>query len=57
VLYLTLPPELQLPCAEQMSLQRLRDAMGKGLEPIISQLQYVKHTEHTIILAYVFEAS
>ncbi|KAJ6493634.1 hypothetical protein C8R47DRAFT_1119153 [Mycena vitilis] len=28
VLLLTLPKELQLPCAEQLSLQRVRDSMG-----------------------------
>ncbi|EKM58169.1 uncharacterized protein PHACADRAFT_182539 [Phanerochaete carnosa HHB-10118-sp] len=39
VLYLTLPRELQLPAAEKLSLQRLRDAMGSGLEPVIGLLR------------------
>ncbi|KAG2080831.1 uncharacterized protein F5147DRAFT_737206, partial [Suillus discolor] len=28
VVFLTLPPELQLPCIEKLSLHRLRDSMG-----------------------------
>ena len=41
VLFLTLPPELQFPCAEAMSLQRVRDSMGPGLEPLIGLLRFV----------------
>ncbi|KAI5116992.1 hypothetical protein M0805_001489 [Coniferiporia weirii] len=43
VLFLTLPRDRQLPCAEKMSLHRLRDAMGKGLEPLIGLLQTLKY--------------
>lgn len=39
VLFLTLPPDLQLPCAEQLSLQRVRDSMGSGLEPVLGLLR------------------
>jgi hypothetical protein len=38
VLFLTLPEHAQLPCAEAMSLQRLRDAMGQTLEPVVGLL-------------------
>lgn len=41
VLFLTLPEEQQLSCAEQLSLHRLRDSMGKGLEPLIGLLRCV----------------
>lgn len=40
VLFLTLPAELVLPCAEKLSLHRLRDSMGHGLESLIGQLRY-----------------
>jgi hypothetical protein len=43
VLFLTLPEELQLVCAEKISLHRLRDAMGKGLEPVLGLLRCVRH--------------
>lgn len=39
VLFLTLPEELQLVCAEKMSLQRVRDSMGATLEPVVGLLQ------------------
>ncbi|PBK67533.1 hypothetical protein ARMSODRAFT_989032 [Armillaria solidipes] len=39
VLFLTLPPEIQFPCAEKMSLHRVRDSMGHGLEPILGLLR------------------
>lgn len=39
VMMLTLPPELQVVCVENFCGQRLRDAMGKGLEPIIGHLR------------------
>lgn len=39
VLLLTLPRELQLPCAEQLSLQRVRDSMGSTLEPVLGLLR------------------
>ncbi|GJJ15099.1 hypothetical protein Clacol_009374 [Clathrus columnatus] len=42
VLFLTLPPEYVLPCAEKISLHRLRDAMGNGLEPLVGQLRILK---------------
>lgn len=38
VLYLTLPEDVQFQCAEKLSLHRLRDAMGKGLEPLLGLL-------------------
>ncbi|EIN08170.1 hypothetical protein PUNSTDRAFT_52640 [Punctularia strigosozonata HHB-11173 SS5] len=43
VLFLTLPSESRLPCAEKMSLHRLRDAMGTSLEPIIGQLRILQN--------------
>ncbi|KAJ4479923.1 rab-GTPase-TBC domain-containing protein [Lentinula aciculospora] len=41
VLFLTLPPSLQFPCAEKISLHRTRDAMGNGLEPILGLLRFL----------------
>ena len=38
--FLTLPPELQLACVEKLSLHRVRDSMGLGLEPVIGLLRY-----------------
>ncbi|KAI0337377.1 hypothetical protein BDW22DRAFT_952635 [Trametopsis cervina] len=35
VLFLTLPQKLQLPCAEKLSLHRVRDSMGASLEPVV----------------------
>ncbi|KAJ7224345.1 rab-GTPase-TBC domain-containing protein [Mycena pura] len=43
VLLLTLPPELQLSCAEQLSLQRVRDSMGSTLEPVLGLLRVMKN--------------
>ncbi|KAJ7760481.1 rab-GTPase-TBC domain-containing protein [Mycena metata] len=43
VLLLTLPPELQLPVAEQLSLQRVRDSMGHTLEPVLGLLRVMKN--------------
>ncbi|KAJ6493627.1 rab-GTPase-TBC domain-containing protein [Mycena vitilis] len=43
VLLLTLPKELQLPCAEQLSLQRVRDSMGSTLEPILGLLRVMRN--------------
>ncbi|KAJ7504469.1 rab-GTPase-TBC domain-containing protein [Mycena galericulata] len=43
VLLLTLPPELHLPCAEQLSLQRVRDSMGPTLEPVLGLLRVMKN--------------
>ncbi|KAH7106881.1 rab-GTPase-TBC domain-containing protein [Auriculariales sp. MPI-PUGE-AT-0066] len=42
VLFLTLPYSVALAAAEKMSLHRLRDAMGTGLEPLVGQLQVLK---------------
>ncbi|KIJ32164.1 hypothetical protein M422DRAFT_266091 [Sphaerobolus stellatus SS14] len=42
VLFLSLPAKLVLPCAEKLSLHRLRDSMGHGLEPLIGQLRVLK---------------
>jgi len=39
VLFLTLPTEVHLAAAEKMSLQRLRDAMGHTLEPVMGLLR------------------
>lgn len=41
VLYLTLTEDLTLRCSEKISLHRLRDSMGYGLEPLMGLLQYV----------------
>jgi len=41
VLFLTLPPEIQLVSTEKLSLYRLRDSMGTGLEPLVGLLRYV----------------
>lgn len=49
VIFLTLPPELQLACAEKMSLHRLRDSMGKGLEPLLGLLRCVS-SSHVLML-------
>ncbi|KAF7308601.1 TBC1 domain member 20 [Mycena chlorophos] len=43
VLLLTLPPELQLSCAEHMSLQRVRDSMGSTLEPVLGLLRVMRN--------------
>ncbi|KDR79885.1 hypothetical protein GALMADRAFT_136469 [Galerina marginata CBS 339.88] len=43
VLFLTLPPELQLLCVEKVSLHRLRDSMGSGLEPVLGLLRVTKN--------------
>ncbi|KAJ7155489.1 rab-GTPase-TBC domain-containing protein [Mycena crocata] len=43
VLLLTCPPELQLPCAEQLSLQRVRDSMGSTLDPVLGLLRVMKN--------------
>ncbi|KAI0312170.1 rab-GTPase-TBC domain-containing protein [Amylostereum chailletii] len=42
VLFLTLPEEVQLPAAEKMSLHRLRDSMGKTLEPLMGLLRILQ---------------
>ncbi|KAK7030690.1 TBC1 domain member 20 [Favolaschia claudopus] len=39
VLLLTLDSELHFPCAEQLSLQRVRDSMGSTLEPVLGLLR------------------
>jgi hypothetical protein len=41
VLFLTLPPSLHLPCLEKLSLHRVRDSMGPGLEPVLGLVRYV----------------
>ncbi|KAG6897058.1 hypothetical protein C0992_004377 [Termitomyces sp. T32_za158] len=43
VLYLTLPEELQLACAEKISLHRVRDSMGPTLEPVLGLLRVTKN--------------
>ncbi|PSR76573.1 hypothetical protein PHLCEN_2v8331 [Hermanssonia centrifuga] len=42
VLFLTLPKELQFLCAEKLSLHRVRDSMGSGLEPVVGLLRIMK---------------
>ncbi|KAF9788225.1 rab-GTPase-TBC domain-containing protein [Thelephora terrestris] len=43
VLFLTLPPEIQSASVEKLSIHRLRDSMGPGLEPLIGLLQLLKN--------------
>ncbi|KAF8878714.1 rab-GTPase-TBC domain-containing protein [Infundibulicybe gibba] len=43
VLFLTVPPELQLSCAEKLSLHRVRDSMGSGLEPVLGLLRALRN--------------
>ncbi|KAG6899322.1 hypothetical protein C0993_011224 [Termitomyces sp. T159_Od127] len=43
VLYLTLPEEMQLACAEKISLHRVRDSMGPTLEPVLGLLRVTKN--------------
>ncbi|OJA13339.1 hypothetical protein AZE42_05593 [Rhizopogon vesiculosus] len=43
VLFLTLPPELQLPCVEKLSLHRVRDSMGLTLEPVLGLLRIMRN--------------
>ncbi|KAL5498969.1 GYP8 [Sanghuangporus vaninii] len=52
VLYLTLPEEEHLACAEKMSLHRLRDAMGKGLEPLLGLLHILKYLFRLVDVDY-----
>ncbi|KZT24850.1 hypothetical protein NEOLEDRAFT_1134531 [Neolentinus lepideus HHB14362 ss-1] len=42
VLFLTLPKDLHLTCAEKLSLHRLRDSMGSSLEPVLGQLRILQ---------------
>ncbi|KAH8085474.1 rab-GTPase-TBC domain-containing protein [Cristinia sonorae] len=42
VLFLTLPKEMQLVCAEKLSLHRVRDSMGATLEPVVGLLHVFK---------------
>ncbi|KAF8155688.1 rab-GTPase-TBC domain-containing protein [Crassisporium funariophilum] len=43
VFFLTLPQELQLMCIEKLSLHRVRDSMGAGLEPVLGLLRVTKN--------------
>lgn len=43
VILLTLPPELQLPCVEKLSLHRVRDSMGPTLEPVLGLLRITRN--------------
>ncbi|KAG2056013.1 hypothetical protein BDR06DRAFT_306221 [Suillus hirtellus] len=43
VVFLTLPPELQLPFVEKLSLHRLRDSMGPTLEPVLGLLRIARN--------------
>ncbi|KAA1474967.1 hypothetical protein DENSPDRAFT_866750 [Dentipellis sp. KUC8613] len=42
VLLLTLPEDVQLRSAERLSLQRLRDSMGRTLEPLVGLLRVLQ---------------
>ncbi|KAF9031640.1 hypothetical protein BDZ89DRAFT_1063779 [Hymenopellis radicata] len=48
VLFLTLPSEVQLACAEQISLHRIRDSMGLGLEPVLGLLRVMQNLLRTV---------
>ncbi|KAF8918724.1 hypothetical protein CPB85DRAFT_1430416 [Mucidula mucida] len=48
VLFLTLPSEVQLACAEQLSLHRIRDSMGLGLEPVLGLLRVMQNLLRTV---------
>ncbi|KAL0959819.1 hypothetical protein HGRIS_011498 [Hohenbuehelia grisea] len=52
VLFLTLPPELQLTCAEKFSLHRVRDSMGATLEPILGLLRVMRSLLRAVDPAY-----
>ncbi|KAF8997108.1 rab-GTPase-TBC domain-containing protein [Cyathus striatus] len=43
VLFLTLPSDIQLVCAEKISLHRVRDSMGSSLEPVLGLLRITKN--------------
>ncbi|KAK7471029.1 GTPase-activating protein gyp8 [Stygiomarasmius scandens] len=43
VLFLTLPPDVRLVCAEKISLHRVRDSMGSSLEPVLGLLRFMKN--------------
>ncbi|KZS95601.1 hypothetical protein SISNIDRAFT_548455 [Sistotremastrum niveocremeum HHB9708] len=43
VLMLSLPDQVQVECVEMMSLHRLRDSMGKGLEPMVGLLRILRN--------------
>ncbi|KAH9918040.1 rab-GTPase-TBC domain-containing protein, partial [Amylocystis lapponica] len=46
VLFLTLPEDLHMACAEKLSLHRLRDSMGASLEPVVGLLRILKRLLH-----------
>ncbi|KAF8812134.1 hypothetical protein BYT27DRAFT_7160272 [Phlegmacium glaucopus] len=48
VFFLTLPQDLQFACVEKLSLHRVRDSMGSGLEPIIGLLRVTKNLLHLV---------
>ncbi|KAG6909651.1 hypothetical protein DXG01_016231 [Tephrocybe rancida] len=52
VLFLTLPEEMQLVCAEKISLHRVRDSMGTTLEPILGLLRVTKNLLRLADLEY-----
>lgn len=54
VLFLSLPPEIQLVSVEKLSLHRLRDSMGPGLEPLIGLLRFVRCFEVRIGLEVTY---
>ncbi|KIY64707.1 hypothetical protein CYLTODRAFT_401513 [Cylindrobasidium torrendii FP15055 ss-10] len=43
VFFLTLPQELQFECVESLSLHRVRDAMGMGLEPVLGLVRIIQN--------------
>ncbi|KAG5640707.1 hypothetical protein DXG03_007476 [Asterophora parasitica] len=52
VLFLTLPEETQLVCAEKISLHRVRDSMGSTLEPVLGLLRVTKNLLRLVDLEY-----
>ena len=52
VILLTVSEEERFLCAEKLSLHRLRDAMGEGLEPLLGLLRYEPYP--CIDFCYVF---
>ncbi|KAF5378866.1 hypothetical protein D9615_006927 [Tricholomella constricta] len=52
VLFLTLPEDLQLQCAEKISLHRVRDSMGSTLEPVLGLLRVTKNLLRLVDLDY-----
>ncbi|KAI0298637.1 rab-GTPase-TBC domain-containing protein [Multifurca ochricompacta] len=52
VLQLTLPPKIALPALEKISLHRLRDSMGRTLEPLTSLMLILQRLLRLVDLPY-----